>query len=519
MPRIIKYYSLASILLFLLALLTCSYSPNNSSVTPNIIFILADDLGYGEIGAYGQQKIETPNIDALARDGMIYNNFYTGAPVCAPARCVFLTGMHSGHADIRGNDEAGYRGAVWDYKAMASDPGLEGQAPMLDSIVTIAEVLKSNGYTTALFGKWGLGYPGSESTPNKQGFDYFYGYNCQRQAHTLRPLFLYQNENRVPLLNDTIAPHTKLPASADSFSVQSYSPFNNGEYAPESIFKHLTNFISSNLSNPFFIYWATPIPHLPLQAPINWVNYYVKKFGDEPPYTGNRGYFPTRFPRATYAAMISYLDENIGKMISQLKSNGLYENTLIVFTSDNGPSYTGGTDSPWFRSGGPYNSEYGWGKGFLREGGIKVPLIACWPNKIKAGTFSNRLSGMQDLFPSFLETAQISYPKKLDGLSLLKDWTGRPDSEQHPYLYWEYPEYGGQRALRWGHWKAYNHDLKNGNTAIEIYDLAPDPEEKYDLSNKHPALVKFVESVFIKEHIPSRNSRWRYDVLDGISQE
>ena len=258
---------------------------------PNIIYILADDLGYGDIGVYGQQKIETPNIDKLANEGIRFTQHYTGAPVCAPARCILLTGRHSGHAQVRGNDEWADRGNVWNYKAMIADSTLEGQRPLANGTQTIAHLLQNAGYKTGLVGKWGLGAPHTQSTPLAMGFDFFYGYNCQRQAHTYYPVHLYKNERRVFLNNDTVAPHTKLPQNADLYNPKSYSPFNLNVYAPDLMFSEITGFVNENREQPFFLFWATPIPHTALQAPQRWIDYYVKKFGDEKPYDGSSGYF------------------------------------------------------------------------------------------------------------------------------------------------------------------------------------------------------------------------------------
>ncbi|NNE77225.1 MAG: sulfatase-like hydrolase/transferase, partial [Pricia sp.] len=307
---------------------------------PNIIYILADDLGYAEIGAFGQEKIETPHIDELAKSGMVFTQHYTSAPVCAPARYMLLTGKHAGHAYIRSNSEWKERGDVWNYIAMAKDSTLEGQGPMPESTRTMAHFLKEVGYTTGMVGKWGLGAPHTHSIPNEMGFDFFYGYNCQRQAHTYYPLHLYKNRNRVHLKNDSVAPHTPIKKGADPQDPSSYSNFNLTDYAPDLMFNEVSAFVDSNKNRPFFLYWATPIPHVAIQAPQRWVDYYIEKFGEEEPYLGDKRYFPHKNPHSGYAAMISYLDENIGKLIQQLKDEGIYENTLIVFTSDNGPSYT-----------------------------------------------------------------------------------------------------------------------------------------------------------------------------------
>ena len=482
----------------------------------NVILILADDLGYGELGSYGQQKIETPNLDQLASEGIRFTNFYTGAPVCAPSRCIILTGRHSGRAEIRGNDEAGYRGRVWDFLAMEADSSLEGQAPMDTSVQTFPMLLQEHGYSTGVVGKWGLGFPGSVSTPNKKGFDYFYGYNCQRQAHTLTPLHLWENEKRVHLNNDTIVIHSELPSLKDTLSESTYAYLDQPDYAPSLIAQKGIDFVKKNKDEPFFLYWATPLPHVPLQAPKRWIEHYVQKFGDEPPYTGVKGgYFPARYPKATYAAMISYLDENVGRLMATLDSLEISEKTIILFTSDNGATFVRGTDAEWFNSGGPFRSDREWGKGFLREGGIRVPLIVKWPEKVKAGSQTNHLSGAQDLMATILDILDVPNTLEHDGISFKHELLGNKELQnQHDYLYWEFPESGGQRALRWEHWKAYNHSLKSGDTTISIYNLESDIQESEDLSLKFPEKVQFVKDVFRKEHQSSENPRWQYEVLD-----
>lgn len=480
---------------------------------PNIIYILADDLGYGDLGCYGQKKIETPNIDKLAATGIRFTQHYSGAPVCAPSRCVLLTGKHSGHTYIRGNDEWADRGKVWDYLAMAADSTLEGQRPLPESEITFPQMLQKAGYTNAIVGKWGLGAPNTNSTPNHKGFDFFYGYNCQRQAHTYYPLFLYKNNRRVYLKNDTVPPGTKLPENADPLDLKSYSKFTLNEYSPELMFREITQFVNENQEKPFFLYWATPIPHAAIQAPQRWVDYYVKKFGDEKPYLGDKGYFPHRYPHAGYAAMISYLDEQVGLLVDQLKKLGIYDNTLIIVTSDNGPTYNGGTDSPWFESAGPFRCDFGWGKGFTHEGGIRVPMIASWPDEIKKARTSNHISAFQDVFPTFCEIAGINAPGNIDGISFLPELTGKKQ-KQHKYLFWEFPETGGQQAVRMGKWKGVRMDIRKGNMGIALFNLDTDPLEQNNVAQNNPGIVKQIEKIMQKEHQQAENPVFRMKALD-----
>lgn len=499
-----------------LVLLSTVYTYAQSQVArkPNIIYILADDLGYGDLGAYGQKKIETPNIDKLAKQGMLFTQHYSGAPVCAPARCILLTGKHSGHAQVRGNDEWGSRGDVWNYRAMIADSTLEGQKPLATGTETVASLLHNSGYKTGIVGKWGLGAPQTQSTPLGMGFDFFFGYNCQRQAHTYYPVHLYKNDHRVYLRNDTVAPYTQLPEGTDLSNPDNYSLFNQKDYAPDLMFDEITGFINENRKVPFFLYWATPIPHAALQAPQRWVDYYVKKFGDEKPYDGKKGYSPIRYPHASYAAMISYLDEQVGMLVKQLKELGIYENTLIVFTSDNGPTYNGGTDSPWFNSGGPFKTEYGFGKGFLHEGGIRVPMIASWPGIIKPGSVSDHPSIFVDVMPTLCDISGISPPADTDGISFLPELKGQKQ-EKHQYLYWEFPEYGGQQAVLLGKWKAIRKNMEKGNANWELYNLEVDQVENNDLAAENLSVIKEVADIATKEHIKSDNKSWWLKNLDG----
>lgn len=492
------------VLLSVIGLLGCGQSTSTQQVdeinSPNIIYILADDLGYGDLGAYGQQQIETPNIDALAAQGMTFTQHYAGAPVCAPSRCVLLTGKHTGNAYIRGNGEWGERGEVWDFVAMLEDSTLEGQRPLPAETPTLPKLLQSAGYATGMVGKWGLGAPHTESIPTTMGFDYFYGYNCQRQAHTFYPVHLYENEQRVYLQNDTVPPRTRMPEGADPYDLANYADFTLTDYSPDLMFDKLTQFVSEHKDESFFMYWATPIPHMPLQAPQRWVDYYVEKFGDEEPYLSERSYFPHRYPHAAYAAMVSYLDEQVGQLVSQLKELGEYENTLIIFTSDNGPSFNGGTDSSWFDSGGPFSSEKGRGKGSVYEGGIRVPMIASWPARIKAGSTTDHISAFYDVLPTLADVAGVDELPATDGISFLPTMLGQDDQPKHEFLYWEFPQYGGQVALRTDEWKFIQRELSGEEPTIELYNLSKDLSETTNVAAEHPNVVQRAQLIIDQEH-------------------
>ncbi len=485
---------------------------------PNIIYILADDLGYGELGSYGQEKIETPHLDLMAENGMRFTQHYAGSAVCAPSRCILLTGKHGGHAFIRGNHEWGERGPVWDMTKSVNDPNLEGQYPMDPNEVTIAEYLQEAGYLTGMIGKWGLGGPLSESVPNTQGFDFFCGFNCQRQAHTYYPKFLWKNDEKIWLDNKLVVPGTKLAKDADPMDPESYADYTLGDYAPDVMFREAMSFIESSGEQPFFLYYATPIPHAAIQAPKVWVDKYIEKFGEEEPYIGNKGYFPHRNPRAGYAAMVSYMDNNIGQMMNLLKELGKFDNTLVIFTSDNGPTYNGGTDSPWFNSGGPFREDYSWGKGFLHEGGIRVPMIAHWPGKIDPGTVSEHISVFYDVLPTLCDIAGIEPYAETDGLSFLPAMLGQEQAEAD-YLFWEFPEYQGQQAVRMGPWKALRQNIKKGNMEIQLFNLDDDLLEQNNVAADHPEILEKMRKIMVDEHQQSELKRFRMEALgDDVSK-
>ncbi len=517
-----KINTCKSVLLVLLgcSLLSCTGSKTEKikeSDKPNIIYILADDLGYGELGVYGQEKILTPNIDALASRGMLFTQHYSGAPVCAPSRYMLMTGKHAGHARIRGNDEWAERGDVWDFEKAINDPNLEGQRPILNSTITLGEVLQAAGYKTGIVGKWGLGAPLTEGIPNKNGFDFFYGYNCQRQAHQLYPRHLWKNQEKDWLNNEIVAPrkNNRLKKDADSLDLDSYKIWAQNDYAPAKMQTEVLGFIEANKDQPFFMYYATPLPHLPLQVPQEYVDKYVKLFGDEKPYNGKKGYFPNRYPNAAYAGMISYLDNQVGEIVTKLKELDIYENTLIIFTSDNGPTYLGGVDASYFNSAKPFKNNYGRTKGFTYEGGIRVPMIASWPEKIKAGSKTDHISAFWDVMPTLGALVNSEVPGDIDGISFLPVLLGEENhqQEQHEFLYWEFPAYQGQQAVRMGNWKGIRKNIFKGNMTLELYDLSSDLTESIDVASENPEIVAKIESIMKNEHTTAEIERFKIKEL------
>ena len=451
-----------------------SYSQNNKNTgkTPNIVFILVDDLGYGDLGAYGQKHIETPSLDKMAKDGIVYNQFYSGSPVCAPSRSALMTGMHTGHTHIRGNKEI--------------QP--EGQEPLLDSLITVAEVLKSSGYKTGAFGKWGLGFVGTEGDPTNQGFDEFYGYNCQRQSHRYYPDHLWNNDSCVEFPNN--------------------NPKNPGGYAPDIIQKQALSFIEDNKGEPFFLFLPYTLPHAELVVPEDSLfNKYKGKFAETPfkgsDYIDGRsvtGYASQKYPKAAYAAMVNRIDVYVGQVLSKLKELDLEENTLVIFTSDNGPAREGGADPEYFDSNGIYKGQ----KRDVYEGGIRVPFIAKWPGKIKAGSTSDHISALWDILPTFADIAEANIQHEIDGISMLPSLIGKGNQKQHDYLYWEFHEQGGKQAVRKGDWKAVRLNVKkDANGPIELYDLSKDPSETTNIASQHKKIVKEMASWMEEAHIES----------------
>lgn len=449
--------------------------------TPNIIYILADDLGMGEVGCYGQRKIRTPNIDRIAAEGMRFTAHYSGSPVCAPARCTLLTGLHTGHAYIRDNDEMGSRGDVW------HDLSLEGQRPLEAGTTTIGTMLQSAGYKTAAIGKWGLGGPGSTGEPNRMGFDHFYGYLCQRIAHNHYPSYLWRNREKVPLANEYVYPHEKLPAGADPSDVTSYARYIGKQFAADLMAEESLAFIKANRAQPFFLYLAFTIPHAALQVPEDSLAEYLGTF-PETPYFGAAGYLPHRAPRAAYAAMVTRMDTHIGRVMSLLKELELDDDTIVMFASDNGPTFNGGTDSAFFESAAGLRGL----KQDVYEGGIRVPFVARWPGHVPKGQTSAHPSAFWDLMPTFAELAGAKAPVNTDGVSLVPSLLGKPAQQKsRDSLYWEFE---GRQAVRMKQWKAVR--LKNA-PATELFDLSVDPGERTNVAAAHPEIVARAEQIFV----------------------
>lgn len=414
---------------------------------PNIVYLLADDLGYGELGCYGQDKIQTPHLDALARQGIRFTQHYAGAPVCAPSRCVLMTGKHLGHATVRDNQE---------HKP-------EGQEPLLPGDVTIAQLLHDAGYATGGFGKWGLGYPGSVGDPFHKGFDHFFGYNCQRHAHNFYPTWLWDDQRRIELEGNTGGVTGK-------------------QYAAELITQAALRFLEANKDRPFFLFFPSTLPHLALQVPDEALAQYKGKW-EETPYTG-KSYQPNATPRATYAAMISELDREVGRILDKLQQLGLEDDTLVIFSSDNGPTHLNPqVDVDFFRSAGPLRGL----KGSVFEGGIREPMIARWPGHIAAGSRTELISGFVDVMPTLCEVAGVKPPQDSDGVSMLPTLLGQPGQRQHDYMFWDFPGYGGQLAVRMGKWKAVRVDMiKDPAAKLQLFDLEADLGERHDVAAQHP---------------------------------
>lgn len=429
---------------------------NSKQRPPNIIFILADDLGRGDLGCYGQKQIQTPHIDRMAAEGLRFTDFYAGSTVCAPSRCVLMTGLHTGHAYIRGNSKNNLR----------------------PEDTTVAEVLRQAGYATALIGKWGLGHEGSVGVPTRKGFDYFFGYLDQTHAHNYYPSFLLRNEERVRLRN----------------VVPSEGPVGQGvasqklEYSADLMTSEALAFVDRNKERSFFLYLAYTLPH---------ANNEAKNEGMEVPDLGIYKDKDWPAPQKSLAAMITRLDRDIGALFGQLKQLGIDDRTIVFMSSDNGPHREGGNDPDFFDSNGPLRGI----KRDLYEGGIRVPMIVRWPGKVSQGKASPHVGYFADLLPTAAELAGVAAPPNLDGISFLPAILGNSKQQKnHPYLYWEFYERGSAQAVRMGQWKGVS---KPFGGDIELYDLSKDQAEENNVAALHPEIVAKIRAAITEAHVPS----------------
>ena len=454
------------------ALVHCSKVSNKDSL-PNIVYILADDLGYGDLSCYGQEKFSTPNIDMLAREGMLFTQHYTGCTVSAPSRSSLMTGQHTGHTPVRGNK--GWKP--------------EGNWPLPANSYTIAEMLKSKGYVTGGFGKWGLGYIETEGDPNSQGFDEFYGYNCQSLAHNYYPDHLWHNHEKV-ILHENDSSKT-------------------GAYSAELIHNAALDFLESNKNKTFFLYYPSTIPHAELFAKEEYMKMFRDKFLPEKSFKGiDTGpnfrlgpYGSQPEAHAAFAAMVKELDDYVGELLKKLTELGLDKNTIVIFASDNGPHHEGGADPDYFNSNGYLRGH----KRDMYEGGIRTPMIVRWPGKVKAGSKNDHISAFWDIMPTFADITGAKIPEDIDGISFLPSMLEKKQ-KQHDYLYWEFHEQGGKTALRMGKWKAVKLNINQtpqGET--ELYNLSTDISEIKNVASENPEVVFKMEEIMKQAHTPSKD--------------
>ncbi len=480
-----KHFNLIAPGLLWLSLISCGGTSEEKTAPPNIIYILADDLGYGDLGCYGQEKFETPHLDQLAKQGIRFTRHYAGSTVCAPSRSVLMTGLHTGHTPVRGNQEV--------------QP--EGQLPLPSEVVLLPERMKDQGYVTGAFGKWGLGFPGSEGDPVNQGFDRFFGYNCQRYAHRYYPAYLWSDREKYFLEgNDWTTTVT---------------------YAPDVIQEKTLEFIRKNRDTAFFAYIPMVIPHAELIVPDDRILQSVMGAYPETPYQGRPGadygpemkigmYCSQEHPRATFAAMIMRLDRYVGEIIGTLKELGLEEKTLVIFVSDNGPHREGGADPAYFESSGGLRGI----KRDLYEGGIRVPMIVWWPGTIEGGRVSNHISAFWDVAPTLVELSG-GKPFPADGISFLPELMGDRQST-HEYLYWEFHEHGGKQAILKDGYKAIRLGVgEDPDGPLELYRLEDDPSESANIAPDEPELVETFSRLMDEARIPSDIFRFGATTYSG----
>ena len=471
---------------------------------PNIIYIMCDDMGWGDLGCYGQQLIATPNLDRMAAEGMRFTQAYAGSPVSAPSRASFMTGQHTGHTHVRGNKEY-WPGSGSVTYGKNTDYARVGQEPYATDHVIIPEIMKQEGYTTGMFGKWAGGYEGSASTPDKRGIDEYYGYVCQFQAHLYYPNFLNEysrsagdTEVRRVVLEDNI----DHPMHGDGYK-------NRKQYTADLIHQKAMAWLDKQTADqPFLGIFTYTLPHAELAQPEDSILLaYKGKFCQEKTYGGDASsrYNPTQYGHAEFAAMITRLDVQVGEILAKLKEKGLDENTIVIFTSDNGPHEEGGADPAFFNRDGVLKGT----KRSTHEGGIRVPFIVRWPGTVPAGVVSDHQLAFYDLMPTFCDLAGVEdYVSKysnpdlandyFDGISFLPTLTGKGEQEKHDFLYWEFHE-TNMMGLRMGNWKLV---VKNG--ACSLYDLATDVHEDTNVASKYPDIVNKMKEIIRREHTDSQ---------------
>ena len=466
----------------------CQPAEKQDVIPPNIIYILADDLGYGDLSIYGQEKFETPNIDRLAREGMLFTQHYAGSTVCAPSRSSLMTGLHTGRTPVRGN--RGMNG---------------GQYPLPADAVTLPKLLKEAGYITGAFGKWGLGYPGSTGDPLNQGFDEFFGFNSQTIAHNYYARELQDNDKMIELEENQGTAH--------------------GLYTPNLIHEKTLDFIERHKDTTFFMFVPTIVPHAELFAPEEYMEMFLERSSPEPPYSYKSkfapetayegiddpahprykvgGYGSQPYPRAAFAAMVKLLDVQVGEILDKLKALGLADNTLVIFTSDNGPHEEGGADPDFFNSNGPFRGY----KRDLYEGGIRVPMLAWWPAKITAGSRTNHVSAFWDVLPTLGGVAGVAVPEDIDGISYLPTLLGQ-EQQAHDHLYWEFHEQGGKQSVRKGDWKVIKLDVLSGESQSLLYNVSEDPGEANNMAADHPDILE--ELIHIMDSVRVEDPAWPF---------
>ena len=430
---------------------------------PNIVFFLVDDMGIGDISVYGQRYIRTPNLENLAQEGMVFTQAYAGCTVSAPSRGSLLTGKHTGHSYIRGNkDTPNADGHVYD-------------RALKDGEVTLGELLQKAGYHTACIGKWGLGGPNTEGAPNNQGFDYFYGYLGQLNAHDHRPPFLHENNREIKLDGKVFAQDLLVEKAVKYL----------GERAKDK-------------DKPFFLYFTPALPHADLDIDEDERMAYNGQFLEKA-VPSLQGYKPVDKPLSTYAAMVSRIDKDVQRLIDELEKNGQLDNTIFIFSSDNGTHKEGGHDPYFFDGNGPFRGT----KRDLYEGGVRTPFIVRWPGVVKPGSVSYHISAFWDMYPTFAELTGQELPVDTDGISILPTLTGKGEQKEHQYLYWEFEEEGGKRAVRVGDWKLIKLQIKDpAKSYFELYNIASDPGEQHNVAAEYPGLVERFAKYIDNAHTP-----------------